>query len=125
MGMVNATVPADGTIVRVKAGMPGVSAGTRAVVRHESPNGLSNLKSGMVWLELDAPILWSHGASPHAGYWATPVEFDVDQVDERWPGMPDPHRHNPLAVAVVLAVFFGIAWACVAGVVLAMIAGVL
>jgi hypothetical protein len=41
-----------------------------------------------------------------------------------WPGMPDPHRHNPLAVAVVLAVF-GLAWAVVGGLVIAMICGVI
>lgn len=118
------TLPADGTLARVNGGMPGVPAGTRAVVRHKSPSGLSNVKVGLVWLELESPIVWSHGTSPHAGYWASPAEFTVDEVDEWWSGMPDPHRHNPFAVAVVIAVLFGF-WTALACVVVLMIAGVL
>lgn len=41
-----------------------------------------------------------------------------------WPGLPDPHRHNPLGVAVVLAVFM-LGWFGLFGVVILMIAGVL
>jgi len=41
-----------------------------------------------------------------------------------WSGMPDPHRHNPFAVAVVVAVFFS-GWLAVFAVVVLMIAGVL
>lgn len=41
-----------------------------------------------------------------------------------WPGMPDPHRHNPFAVGLVLVVLALIAWALIAAVVLALIAGI-
>lgn len=101
----SAPLPADGTLVRAGGTMVGVPAGTRAIVRHHSPAGLSNVKSGLVWLELDSPIVWSHGVFEHPGYWASPAEFTIDQADERWPGLPGPDRHNPLAVLVVLTAF--------------------
>jgi hypothetical protein len=85
---VSAAVPSDGTPVRVKqaglrpgqSSMPGVRAGTPAVVRHQSPSGHSNLKSGLVWLELDEPIMWSFGVSESAGFWAGRGEYEL--VDE-------------------------------------------
>lgn len=128
-----ATLPADGTLVRVKrvgplpgqSSMPGVPAGTPAIVRHVSPSGLSNYDSGLVWLELDGPIIWSHGVSDHCGFWASPAEFELEhEAEPSWPGMPDPHRHNPFAVAVVLAVIFGLAWTAWSALVVIMIAKV-
>lgn len=71
-----AAVPPDGTVVEVDGRMPGVPAGTRAVVRHQSPAGHSNLPR-LVWLELDEPIIWSHGVSEAAGYWGSAAEFTV------------------------------------------------
>lgn len=69
------TIPADGTEVRCKAGMPGVPAGTPAVVRHQSPSGHAN--PGLVWLDLGEPIIWSHGVSESNGFWAGPGQFEA------------------------------------------------
>lgn len=41
-----------------------------------------------------------------------------------WHGMPDPHRHNPLGVAVILAGFM-LAWVVIGVLVVLTIAGVL
>lgn len=70
----DAPIP-DGTQVRCNGSMPGVPAGTLAVVRHESPAGYSNLPT-VYWLELPEKIRWSHGTSEAAGYWASAKEFD-------------------------------------------------
>jgi hypothetical protein len=76
VGVGERTIPADGTEVTCRRGMPGVPEGTRAVVRHQSPSGYSNLPT-LVWLELDEPIIWSHGVSEAAGYWAGLGQFEV------------------------------------------------
>ena len=71
------TVVADGTPVTCRAGiMPGVPAGTPAIVRHEGPKG-PHPEPRIVWLELDDFIQWSHGQSEHKGYWACPLEYDI------------------------------------------------
>lgn len=66
-------IPPDGTAVECGPGMPGVPAGTPAIVRLASPSGHTN--EGLVWLELAEPIQWSHGQSESNGYWAGPGEF--------------------------------------------------
>lgn len=68
-------IPPDGTVVECLGGMPGVKAGTTAIVRLASPSGHTN--EGLVWLELEEPIIWSHGVSEAAGYWAGPGEFRI------------------------------------------------
>lgn len=46
-----------------------------------------------------------------------------EDLEPRWPGMPDPHRHNPFAVGLALIVIASLAWCATAAVVLALIAG--
>lgn len=65
-------LPTDGSEVNVAtSGMPGVFEGQRAVVRHESPSGCSNIERGMVWLECE--VRWSHGTAQ--GFWASRSEY--------------------------------------------------
>lgn len=52
-------------------------------------------------------------------------EHDDDSDMPVWAGMPDPHRHNPYLVGVVLVVFAAVVWLGTAAVVLSLIAGVL
>jgi hypothetical protein len=63
-------LPADGTAVRLKRGMPGTYEGQSAVVRHQSPAGHSNLPR-LVWLECE--VIWSHGTAD--GFWAGRGEY--------------------------------------------------
>lgn len=65
--------PPSGTVVRLKAGMPGTYEGLSAVVHHAHPiSGHSNLPR-LVWLECD--VIWSHGTAD--GFWATRAEYDA------------------------------------------------
>ena len=52
-----------------------------------------------------------------------PEHEDDSQWTWRWPGLPDPHRHNPFAVGVALVVMAAVGWGLCACVVLAMIGG--
>lgn len=68
--------PADGTNVIVLAhAMVGITGGTPAVVRHQSPDGHSNMPR-LVWLELNDYIHWSFGDSEAKGFWAARSEYE-------------------------------------------------
>lgn len=67
-------LPDDGITVTVATrGMPGVFVGDRAVVRHQSPSGHSNIGHGLVWLECE--VRWSHGTAQ--GFWASRSEYVI------------------------------------------------
>jgi hypothetical protein len=66
-------LPADGTMVLLKRGMPGTLEGQTAIVRHAHPRtGHSNLPR-LVWLECD--VIWSHGTAE--GFWAARPEYVI------------------------------------------------
>lgn len=69
-------VPADGTEVRLKRGMPGTYEGQTATVHHQHPaSGHSNLlgEHPLVWLECE--VIWSHGTAD--GFWAARAEYVI------------------------------------------------
>lgn len=69
-------VPADGTLVRLKRGMPGTYEGQPATVRHRHPSsGHSNFPR-LVWLECE--VIWSHGTAD--GFWASRGEYVVPPI---------------------------------------------
>jgi hypothetical protein len=75
-------VPADGTLVRLKRGMPGTYEGQSAIVHHQHPtSGHSNLSGEhpLVWLECE--VIWSHGTAD--GFWAARPEYVVPVHDTR------------------------------------------
>lgn len=67
--------PADGTVVYLKAGMPGTYEGLSAVVHHRHPtSGHSNFPT-LVWLETE--VIWSHGTAD--GFWAARAEYTLSR----------------------------------------------
>ena len=69
--------PADGTLVRLKRGMPGTFEGQTAVVHRQHPtSGHRNESGALVWVECD--VIWSHGTAE--GFWAARAECVVPPV---------------------------------------------
>lgn len=72
-------LPPDGSLVRLKRGMPGTFEGQTAIVHHRHPtSGHSNLtaRNPLVWLECE--VIWSHGTAD--GFWAGRGEYVVPPV---------------------------------------------
>jgi hypothetical protein len=65
-------------------------------------------------------------ACPPTCWWvAEDLCSTCDSIETpHWSGMPDPHRHNPLAVALILALF-GVLWFAIGAGVVALIFGAL
>lgn len=63
--------PSAGTVVRLKAGMPGTYEGQTAVVHHQHPTSKHSNLPRLVWLECD--VIWSHGTAD--GFWAARAEY--------------------------------------------------
>ena len=76
-------IPADGTEVRLKRGMPGTYEGQPATVRHQSPSGHSNLRGPrpLVWLECE--VIWSHGTAQ--GFWSGPGGYFIPPAEDAEP----------------------------------------